>query len=127
MNDACEAEDRRHIFQPSTGLPPAYVTFFYNNTSLASKDTISWGFLRPLADELVCIDLGAKTQGRKAGDALCFRLGRTGISPMGMDSFEGSLLMRSICLNIIRKEKKGYRRARVGFSSGGIRCSIPGL
>lgn len=85
------------------------------------------GFLRPIADGLICIDLGAKTQGRKAGDALCFRLGRTGISPMGMGSFEGGLLMRSICLNIIRKEKKGYRRARVGFFSGAIMYSIPGL
>lgn len=46
---------------------------------------------------------------------MCFKLNTARISPTGMDSFEGGLLKRSICLNIISKEKKGYRRAMGGF------------
>lgn len=57
--------DRRHFYQLSTGLPPACVAFFYDE-SLARTEARFVDFFRQKEDEMICIDLG-----RKVGGALC--------------------------------------------------------
>lgn len=54
--------DRRQFYKLSTGLLPACVAFFYDE-SLARTEGRFVDFFRRKEDEMICIDLGRKVGG----------------------------------------------------------------